>query len=95
MLCCWIFLVGIYIIIIVRINKKEMVGLSKKIATVITNLFEDSEFTEPKDAFEEKGHKVITIGPKKDETVTGKKDGTKVAIDVGIDEANPNDYDAL
>lgn len=89
------FLGGLYIIINVRFNKKEMVGLSKKIATVITNLFEDPEFTEPQKAFEEKDHKVVTIGPKKGETVTGKKDGTKVTIDLGIDEANPNDYDAL
>jgi len=69
--------------------------MGKKIATVITDLFEDSEFTEPKKAFEEKGHQVVTVGPKKGIVATGKQNQTNVPIDVGIEDANPGEYDAL
>ncbi len=66
-----------------------------KIATVITNLFEDSEFTEPKEALEAAGHEVVTIGFKAGETVTGKRGKSKVVVDKAIDEVDPNDYEAL
>lgn len=35
--------------------------MSKKIACVVTNMFEDSEYSEPARAFEEAGHTVTTI----------------------------------
>lgn len=66
-----------------------------KIATVITNLFEDSEFFEPKDALEAAGHEVVTIGKEAGETVTGKTEEKEVTVDLGIDDANPADYAAL
>lgn len=75
--------------------KKEMRILGKKIATVITDLFEDSEYTEPAQAFKDAGHEVVTIGTEEGITATGKKDDTKVSIQYGIDQADPNDFDAL
>jgi len=66
-----------------------------KIATVITDLFEDVEFTSPKEALENAGHEVVTIGYKENEEVTGKSANTKVKIDQGIDDASPEDFDAL
>lgn len=66
-----------------------------KVAAVITDLFEDVEFHEPKKALEEAGHEVVTIGYEKGETVVGKTDKTEVVIEVGIDDADPADYDAL
>ena len=39
-----------------------------RIATVLANLFEDSEYTEPKKALEAAGHEVVTIGMKAGET---------------------------
>lgn len=69
--------------------------MSKKIAVVITNLFEDSEYTEPVKAFEGDGHEVTTIGGKSGEKATGKKDGLEVTIDKGIDEVQAEDFDAL
>jgi len=68
--------------------------MGKKIATVITDIFEDVEYTEPAAAFKEAGHDVITIEHEKGKTIKGKHDA-EVKIDVGIDEANPDDYDAL
>lgn len=38
--------------------------MSKKIAVLITDEFEDSEFTSPADAFIKAGHQVITIEKK-------------------------------
>lgn len=69
--------------------------MGKKIATVITDLFEDSEYTEPAKEFEDAGHEVVTIGAKKGDTVIGKQKNAKVAIEYGIDDTDPNDFDAL
>ncbi|MFD1205729.1 MULTISPECIES: type 1 glutamine amidotransferase domain-containing protein [Sporosarcina] len=66
-----------------------------KIATVLTNLFEDSEYTEPADAFKEAGHEVVTIEKEAGKEVKGKQEKATVKIDLGIDEANPDDFDAL
>lgn len=66
-----------------------------RIATVMTNLFEDSEYTEPKAALEAAGHEVITIGFEKDEKIQGKTKNTEVIIDFGIDDVEPNEFDAL
>ncbi|WP_336865755.1 type 1 glutamine amidotransferase domain-containing protein [Peribacillus frigoritolerans] len=68
--------------------------MSKKIATLITNLFEDVEYTEPVQAFKEAGHEVITIDKQSGNEVTGKK-GTTVKIDKSIDEVHSADFDAL
>lgn len=48
--------------------------MGKKIATVVTNLFEDVEFTSPKEALTNAGHQVITIEKKAGNTVKGKKE---------------------
>lgn len=65
-----------------------------KVAAVIANLFEDSEFTEPKIALEQAGHTVITVGFKTGEVISGGK-GQEVTIEQGIDEAKPENFDAL
>ncbi|MDK6371149.1 type 1 glutamine amidotransferase domain-containing protein [Aerococcus urinae] len=66
-----------------------------KIASIMTDLFEDSEYTSPKEALEAAGHQVVPVGLEKGATVTGKSDGTEVEIEVGIDTANGEDFDAL
>lgn len=69
--------------------------MSKTIACVLTDLFEDVEYTDPAKAFEDAGHRVVTIGSEKGKEVTGKKGKTTVTIDESIEEINPDDYDAL
>ncbi|WP_078379730.1 type 1 glutamine amidotransferase domain-containing protein [Sutcliffiella halmapala] len=69
--------------------------MSKKIAVVVTNMFEDSEYTEPVKAFKEAGHEVTVIEKTKGETVKGKSEDTKVTIDAGIEDVKPEDFDAL
>ena len=46
--------------------------MSKKIAVLITDEFEDSEFTSPADEFRKAGHEVITIEKQAGKTVKGK-----------------------
>jgi len=72
-------------------GKKTM----SKIAVIITDLFEDSEYTEPVKAFKEKGHAVIHVGLEQGETVRGKKEGTEVRIDHAIRDVSVNEFDAL
>ncbi|MGY0694195.1 type 1 glutamine amidotransferase domain-containing protein [Virgibacillus sp. FSP13] len=69
--------------------------MGKKIATVLTNMFEDVEYTEPAKAFKDAGHEIVTIEKEKGNEVTGKNNRANVTIDEGIDNVNPDDYDAL
>ncbi|MEJ5073327.1 type 1 glutamine amidotransferase domain-containing protein [Scandinavium goeteborgense] len=69
--------------------------MSKKIAVLLTDEFEDSEFASPAAEFKKAGHQVITIEKQAGKTVTGKKGETRVAIDKAIDEVSPADFDAL
>lgn len=65
-----------------------------KIATLITNLYEDSKFTEPTQAFEEEGHEVVTIEKEVGNEIEGKQGG-KLAVDKGIDDVKAEDFAAL
>ena len=67
----------------------------KKIAVIIGDLFEDSEYTEPAKAFREAGHQLVHIGLQAGGTVTGKKEHTPVKIDQAIADVRPEDFDAL
>jgi protease I len=66
-----------------------------KIACVLAEGFEDSEFKKPYDAFRDAGHEVIVIGKKKGETLAGKAGKEKAKVDVAIDDARPDDFEAL
>ena len=66
-----------------------------KIAVIITDQFEDSEYSKPATAFKKAGHEVIHIGLKAGETVRGKKEETPVTIDKAIKDVNPDAFDAL
>ena len=69
--------------------------MSKKIAVLITDDFEDSEFTSPAEAFKLAGHQVITIEKQAGKTVKGKQGEAEVAIDRAIDDVTPGEFDAL
>jgi protease I len=69
--------------------------MSKKIAVLITDEFEDSEFTSPAAEFKKAGHEVITIEKQAGKQVKGKKGDATVVIDKAIDEVRPADFDAL
>ena len=66
-----------------------------KVAAILTNMFEDVEYTEPAEAFRDAGHEVVTVGLKAGETVKGKKKQTPVDIDRAVEDASPEQFDAL
>ena len=55
-----------------------------RIAAIVTDMFEDSEFTEPVEAFEDAGHTVVRVGLETGRTVTGKKAGTPVTLETSV-----------
>jgi protease I len=66
-----------------------------RIACLLDNDFEDSEFRKPYDAFTTAGHDVVVIGLEADSKLTG-KDGREVTrSDRGIAEVSPDEFDAL
>jgi protease I len=67
----------------------------KRIATIITNLFEDSEYLQPVIAFRNAGHSVVTVGISGGETVWGKTTHTPVLIDRSVSDVTVDDFDAL
>ncbi len=66
-----------------------------KIAVLITDDFEDVEYTDPANAFLEKGNELFHIGLEAGKTVKGKRQGVEVTIDQAVKEAEVTRYDAL
>lgn len=66
-----------------------------KIAVILDDWFEDSEYFKPVGAFSTAGHKVVNVGLKKGKIVKGKKEDKQVDIDRSVDEVSVNDFDAL
>jgi protease I len=66
-----------------------------KIAVVITDMFEDSEYSQPAEAFKQAGHELVHVGLKSGATVKGKKHGTPVKVDKTVPEVKVDDFDAL
>ena len=69
----------------------------KKIAILVANGFEQVEMTKPRQAFDEKGAQTHLVSPQSD-TVRGWNHYDKAdefPVDVSLDKANPEDYDAL
>ncbi|WP_078408406.1 type 1 glutamine amidotransferase domain-containing protein [Priestia abyssalis] len=69
--------------------------MSKKIAVLMTDMYEDSEYTEPAKALKEAGHELIIIEKEKGKTVKGKQEESTATIDANIDEVKPEEFDAL
>lgn len=74
---------------------EELMIMSKKIAVLLTNDFEDSEYVEPVQAFKEKGHEVIIIEMEKGKTVKGKQGKSEAVIDESIDDVSHGEFDVL
>ena len=66
-----------------------------KIGVLIGPKFEDVEYNKPSKAFKEAGHDLTTIGVKGGQTVTGKEEKTKVAIEKSANDVSVNDFDAI
>lgn len=66
-----------------------------RIAVIITDDFEDSEYSQPAKVFRGKGHDLVHIGLESGKTVKGKKESTPVTIDRGVADVSVDDFDAL
>ncbi|MEO7730207.1 MAG: type 1 glutamine amidotransferase domain-containing protein [Kofleriaceae bacterium] len=66
-----------------------------RIAFVVGEDFEDSEFRKPYDALRKAGHIVEVLGAKAGELVKGKKGKEEVTIEAAAAERDPQSYDAL
>jgi protease I len=69
----------------------------KKVAILVEDGFEQIELTSPKEALEAAGAKTHIISPKRDKVKGWEHTqwGQEFPVDVVIDQANANDYDAL
>ncbi len=65
-----------------------------RIAFVLAQDFEDSEFRKPYDTLREAGHTIDVIGAKQG-SVTGKNGTEKVKIDLTVADVDAREYDAL
>jgi protease I len=75
-----------------------MVSLKgKKVAILTESGFEEVELTSPKKALEDAGAEVDIVSPQKDKVKAWTHDhwSIELPVDVNIEDANPNDYDAL
>ncbi len=67
-----------------------------KVACVLTNGFEDSEFRKPYDALKEAGHEVTIVGLEAGAKVDGSKGSEKgITVEKSFDQVRPDDFDAL
>jgi protease I len=69
----------------------------KKVAILTENGFEEVELTSPKRALEEAGAIVHIVSPQKEKVIAWDHDHWSIdlPVDVPLDEARPEDYDAL
>lgn len=68
--------------------------MTKKVAVVVTDLYEDVELDKPVEALVGAGHSVTLIDVEGGKTIKGKKGGS-ATIDKGIAEVSPSEFDAL
>ena len=70
---------------------------NKRVAALVENGFEQSELVEPKKALEQAGAKVDIVSPQKDKVKGWQhtKWGDELTVDRQLDEARPDDYEAL
>lgn len=66
-----------------------------RVACLLGDDFEDSEFRVPFDALQKAGMKVEVVGARPGQEIKGKKGKEVAKADLGIDEARPESYQAL
>ena len=75
--------------------EKQLQGL--RVAILATDLFEEAELIEPRKALQEAGAQAVVIAPKSGEiqAVQHDKKTQKIKVDMTLDQARPNDFDAV
>jgi len=75
--------------------RKDLHG--KRIAFLLTDGFEEVELTQPRKALDEAGAKTEIVSPAKGEIqgMNHNDKGDKFRVDIALDKADPEDFDAL
>lgn len=82
----------------VCIQMAEETGImieGKRIAILVEEGFEDSQFVETSRAMKEADVKVVVVGSGSQECYRGKRGNATVKVDVVADKVNANDFDAI
>lgn len=66
-----------------------------RVAFIIDEIFEDSEFRVPYDRVKEAGHEPVIVGLKKGKKLEGKKGVETITTDVAVDDVSADEFDAL
>ena len=66
-----------------------------KVAFIVDEMFEDSEFKVPYDRVKEAGHEPVIIGLEAGKKVDGKQGEETITIEKSIGEVSADDFDAL
>lgn len=66
-----------------------------KIAVLIADQFEDSEYARPVEVFRQEGYEIVHLGLKAGKWVRGKKGKAEALIDRAVTEVSARDFDAL
>lgn len=66
-----------------------------KIAFILDEMFEDSEFRQPYEAVKEAGHEPVVIGLEAGKGLAGKKGKEKITTELAVADAAADDYAAL
>ncbi|HEU5288082.1 MAG TPA: type 1 glutamine amidotransferase domain-containing protein [Candidatus Limnocylindria bacterium] len=66
-----------------------------KVACVLANGFEDSEFKQPYDALKEAGHEVTIVGLQAGQQVNGDKGRETATVEKAFADVRPDQFDAL
>ena len=93
------FLKHIDVIDLSKTRKQKFMATleGKKVAILTENGFEEVELTSPKKALEDAGAEVDIVSPQKEKVKAWAHDhwSIEIPVDVNIEDADPNDYDAL
>jgi protease I len=66
-----------------------------KVAFIMDQMFEDSEFQVPYERVKEAGHEPVVIGLKAGKKLAGKKGKEKITTDAAISDVDAGEFDAL
>lgn len=65
-----------------------------RVAFIVDNVFEDSEFQEPYDRVRDAGHEAVIVGMSAGKEITG-KNGTKLTVEIGSSDITAAEVDAV
>ena len=66
-----------------------------KVAFIIGDMFEDSEFQFPYERVKEAGHEPVIVGVETGKELKGKSDGLTITPDVAVGDVDATEFDAL